>query len=226
MSKLVINMVRTKTCPAGPRSNPSPVPSPPPASSDMEYGNPDEMALLASIPTSTVTLNSPPPKKKCAAAAVASAAISEELEEEKQIDPVKHHRRFGSMANSCADSPRPPFVRGQIGNIIYTNKPALFLGEMPNGCSLIVRSWRKTIREKEPHGKYILTDPFGGIWYAPEAFNEWRQGVEAGSFPEVDLEQTRLAIVREGSYFSLCTSKRKHSFHAVLHPVSSDPDKL
>ena len=97
---------------------------------------------------------------------------------------------------------------------------------MPDGCSLIVRSWRKTIPEFEPHGKYILTDPFGGIWYAPDAFNEWRSGVEAGTFPEIDLEVIRLAIVREGVHFSLCTSKRKQSFRDVLHPLSSDPDKL
>ena len=117
-------------------------------------------------------------------------------------------------------------MQGQIGNIIYTSKPAQFLGEMPDGCLLIVRSWRKTIPEKESHGKYILTDPFGGIWYAPEAFNEWQAGVEAGSFPEIDLEVTRLAIVHEGPHFSLCTSKRKQSFHDVLHPISSEPDNL
>ena len=221
------SMARTKQCPHGPSPRPTPQPPPPHGSdSEPDYGDPDETILLASTPTSNVSLKSPSPKKQRTAAAVASLAIADELEEEKVVDPVKRKHGFGTRVAASLPTPKPPFVRGQIGNIIYTSKPALFLGEMPDGCSLIVRSWRKTIPEKEPHGKYILTDPFGGIWYAPEAFNEWRAGVDAGSFPEVDLEVTHLAIVHEGEHFSICTSKRKQSFRDVLHPISSDPDKL
>ena len=104
---------------------------------------------------------------------------------------------------------------------MYTNKPAQTLAEMPDGCSLVVRSWRKAIPELETRGKYIVTDPFGGLWYAPSAFDEWRAGVDNGAFPELDLEVTRLAIVHEAPFFSLCTSKRKQSYHDVLHPLAS-----
>ena len=218
-------MPRTKTCPSGPCPI-SPPPSPPVG--DKPFVPLDEETLLKSIPESIVTFKPGPPPRKSPrqAAAAASVAIANELEEEQEIDPVKQKHGFRNRSSVSLPTPKPPFVRGQIGNIIYTSKPAMFLGEMPNGCSLIIRSWRKTIPEFEPHSKYILTDPFGGIWYTPDAFNEWRSGVEAGTFPEVDLEVTRLAIVCEGPHFSLCTSKRKQSFRDVLHPISSDPDKL
>ena len=87
------NMARTKTCPRGPTPDPTPQPPPPrsPCSSP-DYGDLDETTLLASIPTSSVTLKSlPPAKKPRAAAVVAAAAISDELAEEKQKDPVKRH---------------------------------------------------------------------------------------------------------------------------------------
>ena len=64
MSKLVINMAHTKTCPHGPTPDPTPQPPPPSIGSDTEYRDPDETTLLASIPTSTVTLKSPPLKKQ------------------------------------------------------------------------------------------------------------------------------------------------------------------
>ena len=184
-------MVRMKTCPSGPRPN-SPPPSPP--VTDKPFEPLDEETLLKSIPESTVTFKAgPPPKKPRTAAVVTAAAIAEEAEEERRKDPVKG-RRFGQQAQvpqSREGRPKPPFVRGQIGNIIYTSKPAQFLtAEMPDGCSLVVRSWRKAIPELEPHGKYIITDPFGGIWYAPDAFNEWRAGMDSGTFPELDLEVT------------------------------------
>ena len=148
MSKLVIKkidpaMARTKTCPHGPTPIPTPKP-PPPHNSDSEpdYGDPDETCLLASIPTSSVTLNSPPPaKKQRAAAAAASAAITEELKEEKKPDPVKCHRRFRSMTSSSTDMIKPPFIRGQIGKIFITNKPVSNLDSMPDGSSLIISSW-------------------------------------------------------------------------------------
>ena len=182
------------------------------------------------IPESIVSFKpGPPPRKSPRQAAVqAAAAISEEAEEEKNDFPLKGHR-FGHQATlppSRAGFPKPPFVWGQIGTVIYTSKPAQFLSEMPDGCLLFVPSWHKAIPELEPHGKYVLTDPFGGVWYVPDAFNEWWQGVETGSFPDIDLEVTQLVIVCEGIHFSLCTSKSKQSYHDVLHPVGSNTDKL
>ena len=93
MSKLVWHLIIpmmpcTKQCPHRPTPDLTPQP-PPPRNSDSEpdYGDPDETALLASIPVSEVTLKSPSPQKKQWAAA--SAAISSELEEEKKKDPMK-----------------------------------------------------------------------------------------------------------------------------------------
>ena len=180
------------------------------------------------IPESVMTFKpGPPPKKSpCKAALQAAAAVSEEIKEEKNKLPWKGHR-FGHQAQappSRAGYPKPPFMQGQIGNIIYTNKPAQTLEDMPNGCSLVIRSWQKAILELEQRGKYILTDAFGNLWYSPSAFDEWRAGVDSGSFPELDLEVTCLAIICEGPHFSLATSKCKQSFCDVLHPLPSIDD--
>lgn len=233
MSKLVWHLIdpsmpRVKQCPHGPSPNPTPQP-PPPLGSDSEpdYGDPDETCLLASIPESEVTLKSPPPpqKKQRTAAVAAAVAISEELAEEKKPDPVKRHRRFGSMSSSGAEMVRPPFIKGQIGKIFLTTKPVNNLGTMPDGTSLIISSWRKAL-STEQGGRFVLTDPFGGLWYAPQVFELWRESVEGGAMADISLEEDRLVLVRDGPFFSLCSSKRKQSFRDVLHPIGGNTDKL
>ena len=219
-------MPRVKQCPCGPSPAPTPLP-PPPHNSDSEpdYSNPNESALLASIPTSTITLNSPPAKKQRAAAAAATVAISDKLEQEKEKDPTKHRRYNLGSSSASSSSLKPPFIKGQVGKIIITDKPVCSLAEMLDRSSLIVSSWRKALSTEE-QGNYVLTDPFGKLWYAPHVFHLWREAVQGGVMEDISLDETRLSIICEGLHFSLCTSKRKQSFCDVLHPIGSNNDKL
>ena len=71
-----------------------------------------------------------------------------------------------------------------------------------------------------------MTDPFGGFWYAPRVFHLWREAVEGGVMQDISLDDTHLAIVHEGPFFSLAMSKCRQSYHDVLHPISFNPDNL
>ena len=198
MSKLIIKkldpMAHTKTCPHGPTPDPTPKPPPPSIPSDTEYGDPDETALLASIPESEVMLNSPPAKKQRAAAAAAAVAISNELQEEKEKDPVKCCRYNLGRSSESSSSLDPPFIKGQVGKIIITDKPVSSLADMPDGSSLIVSSWRKSLSTEE-QGQLMITDPFSKLWYAPHVFHLWREAVQGGVMSDISLEDICLVLV-------------------------------
>ena len=185
-------MVRTKTCPSGPHSN-SPPPSPPVTSKAFEPL--DEETLLKSIPESVVTFKAgPPPKKPRTAAVVAAAAIAEEIEEEKNKDPWKGcgFRKHGKQFNpGFCDTPTGPFIKGQIGKVLISDKPCQSLESMASGYSLIVASWRKVLPGRGGvSNQYEITDPYGNLWWAPPVFGMWREAVEGGTLPELNMEET------------------------------------
>ena len=227
--KIVINMARTKQQASGPRPDPTPEPPPPslPAGSDDEYKPIDEESLAKMIPESIIAFKAGPPPKKSPrqAAMAAAAAISEEIEEEKNEVPRKG-RGFGKHGKQfdpgMTCNPTAPFIRGQIGKLLITEKPIQQLDCMPDGYSLIVSSWRKALPGRGGvSNQYEITDPYGNVWWAPPVFGMWREAVEGGTLPDLSLEDMRLAIVKDGPFFSLCTSKRRQSFHDVLHPLPS-----
>ena len=139
-SKLVIKKIDTMPCikniPHGP--SPDPTPAPPQAhcsDSEPDYGDPDETALLTSIPTSTITLKCPPPQKKPhTAAVVVAAVIADELKEEKCKDPICSSDSVLKLVQV------PSVLNWQIGKIFLTTKPVKSLDEMPDRSSLIVMS--------------------------------------------------------------------------------------
>ena len=77
--------------------------------------------------------------------------------------------------------------------------------------------------------KYVLIDPIGNKWEVPEVFIQWRNCVETKMLEDLDLSKTRLAIVRYGNTFKLCTSDKKSKYQSQTHFVPSieraDEDK-
>ena len=96
---------------------------------------------------------------------------------------------------------------------------------MPDGSLLIISSWRKAL-STEQGGRFVLMDPFSGLWYAPQVFELWQESVEGGTMPDISLEDICLVLVCDGPFFSLCSLKHQQSYRDVLHPVGSNTDKL
>ena len=213
-------MPRTKTCP-----RPAPTPAPPPPhspDSEPDYGDPADV-----IPTSIVIPKSPPKKTPRLAARAAAAAIANELSEEEK--PI---RARGDCSSIVVAEPMqhfgPPFLRGQIGKVFFTNRPVNSLDRMPEGSSFVVAAFRlATNREQALGCKYVLIDTYNGQWAAPPVFNEWRQAVEEGSLPELDFNTIRLALTKSNGWYSLCSSKRSVNYKDAIIPLPSfRTDKL
>ena len=103
--------------------------------------------------------------------------------------------------------------------------------EIPHGFSLIVQSFHMRFRHELVDSKYVLVDPLGNTWSAPEVFTQWRNCVENRETEDIDLSKTRLAIVCYGNTFKLCTSSKKNNykdqirFVPALELVEEDPRK-
>ena len=70
--------------------------------------------------------------------------------------------------------------------------------------------------------KYIIIDPLGNKWEAPEVFEKWRQCVETNTIQDLDLNKTQLAIVHYGNTFKLCTSVKKNNYKDQTHPIPAE----
>ena len=102
-----------------------------------------------------------------------------------------------------------PFIKGQVGTIFFSlNRPCNYM-EIPHGYSLIVQSFHIWCKHEHVDCKYIIVDPLGNKWQAPEVFTQWRNCVETKTIEDLDLSKTCLAIVCYGNTFKLCTSDKK-----------------
>ena len=50
-------------------------------------------------------------------------------------------------------------------------------------------------------------------------FVKWCQCVESNTIQDLNLNKTRLAIVRYGNNFKLCTSVKKNNYKDQTHPI-------
>ena len=127
-------------------------------------------------------------------------------------------------------TPPTPFIKGQIGHVFFTmSQPRSYL-EMPHGYSLIIGSFRKPFSHEHVKTNYIIVDPLGNNWTSPEVFNIWRETVERGEVPDIDQKLFRIAIVRLGNEFRLCSSSHKKSFKEQIITIKdghqlADEDK-
>ena len=91
--------------------------------------------------------------------------------------------------------------------------------ELPHGYSLIVQNFCLCQKFEMCFSKYVLIDPLGNKWEAPEVFQQWHNCVETRTIQDLDLNKTRLAIVRIGNTFKLCTSVKKNNYKDQTHFV-------
>ena len=91
--------------------------------------------------------------------------------------------------------------------------------EIPHGFSIIVQNFHMRYKCEPCFSKYVIVDPIGNKWEAPVVFEKWRQCVESNTIQDLDLSKTRLAIVRYGNSFKLCTSTKKNNYKDQTHPV-------
>ena len=112
-----------------------------------------------------------------------------------------------------------PFIKGQVGTVYFSLDKIRSYMEIPHGYSIIVSNFHLRCKYESCFSKYVIIDPIGNKWEAPEVFEKWRQCVETNTIADLDLNKTRLAIVRYGNNFKLCTSVKKNSYKDQMHLV-------
>ena len=91
--------------------------------------------------------------------------------------------------------------------------------EIPHGFSLIVNSFHLRHKHELVESKYVIVDPLGNSWSSPEVFAQWHHCVENREVEDLDLSKVRLAIVRYGNTFKLCTSNKKSKYTSQTHII-------
>ena len=91
--------------------------------------------------------------------------------------------------------------------------------EITHRYSIIVQNFRLRYKFELVYSKYVIIDPLGNKWEAPEVFEKWRQCVETNALQDLDLMKIRLAIVLYGNTFKLCTSDKKTKYQSLTHFV-------
>ena len=208
-------MARTKNCahikPKSPSSSPSPCPSPAPTHPPPPPNPHVTTPAFKSVPTapSLPSLFSP--------ALASTNSVPSTLP--PIVDPPS---KLPSALPSAVRPPqiiveRPrkkimfpgPFIKGQVGSVYFSLDKIRSYMEIPHGYSIIVQNFHLRCKFEPCFSKYVIIDPIGNKWEAPEVFVKWCQCVESNTIQDLDLNKTRLAIVRYGNNFKLCTSVKK-----------------
>ena len=113
----------------------------------------------------------------------------------------------------------PPFIKGQLGTIIFSPGFVRNCEEIPIGASLIIHNFRKPYKFEHAKTRYVLIDAYGTKWTSPETFNLWRECVESGKEKEFDQRFNRLSIVRLPSCFVISSSIHKNKISEQIHPI-------
>ena len=114
-----------------------------------------------------------------------------------------------------------PFIKGQVGTIFFSLKRPRNYMEIPHGYSLIINSFHLRRRHELVDSKYVIVDPLGNSWSSLEVFAQWRRCIENHEIEDLDLSKVRLAIVRFGNTFKLCTSDKKSKYTSQMHIIPS-----
>ena len=116
-----------------------------------------------------------------------------------------------------------PFIRGQVGRKFFSLSQPKSYTKIPDGCSLIIAGYRKPLPHETVKAKFIILDPFGGVWTAPKVFKVWCKEIESGALSSDEIATHRVALVRNGAEFFLAFSDRKSQVNNVLHEIQQDP---
>ena len=129
----------------------------------------------------------------------------------------------------CAPPPNkkscpPPFIRGQVGRKFFSLAQPRNYTRIPDGCSLIVASFRKVLPHEKVNSKFVILDPFRNAWSAPKVFDVWREEIDSCALSSDEFVTHRIAIVRDRDEFFLTFSDRKTHVNNVIHQVQRDLD--
>ena len=216
-------MARTKVCPrANPPSSSSPSPSPNP--SPTLPPPPPLLHVTSPAFKSVPSAPSPPPLISIAKTDTSSLPLP-------PLPPIVSRATVPapkSVAQIVVAPPRKkimypgPFIKGQVGSVYFSLDKIRSYMEIPHRYSIIIQNFHMRYKFEPCYSKYVLIDPLGNKWEAPEVFEKWRQCVETNTIQDLDLNKTCLAIVRYGNTFRLCTSVKKNNYKDQTHPIPAE----
>ena len=202
-------MACTKNCPCAnpPSSSSSPSPSPthPPLPPLIKMSVPAATLLSPSLPP-------PPPLPPILSNTSTPAVKSVPSTPPAQIIVGPPRKKIAYPG---------PFIKGQIGSVFFSLNKVHSCMEIPHGYSIIVQNFCFQYKFEACFSKYVIINPIGNKWDAPEVFEKWRNCVETRTLEDLDLMKTRLAIVCYGNTFKLCTSDKKSNYQTQTHFVPS-----
>ena len=203
-------MARTKVCPRAnpPSSSSSPSPSSAPTPSHTHSPPPP----LVKMSISTVT---PPSLPLPPLPPIVSRASSPAV---KSVPSVRSAPQIVVGPPLAKKISYPgPFIKGQVGTIFFSLDRVRNHMEIPHGYSLIVQSFHLRYKHELVYSRFVLVDPLGNSWSAPEVFDRWRSCVENHELEDIDPTKRRLAIVRFGNIFKLTVSDKKSKYQSQTH---------
>ena len=192
-------MARTKQCPcANPAPSPSPTLPPPP---------PLVKVTIPAVTPPSLPLPPLPPVVSRASSPVAKSVPSVRSAPQIVVGPP--------LAKKI--SYPGPFIKGQVGTIFFSLDRVRNHMEIPHGHSLIMQSFHLRYKHELVFSRFVLVDPLGNSWSAPEVFNRWCSCVENHELEDIDPTKHRLAIVRFGNIFKLAVSDKKSKYQSQTH---------
>ena len=115
-----------------------------------------------------------------------------------------------------------PFIKGQVGMVFFSLDRVRSYMEIPNGYLIIIMNFRLCHKYELVDSQYVLMDYIGNKWAAPEVFQQWQRCVENRELQDIDLTKNRLAIMRYGNTFKLCTSDKKSKYQTQTHFIPAE----
>ena len=87
-----------------------------------------------------------------------------------------------------------PFIKGQVGSVYFSLDKIRSYMEIPHGYLIIIQNFHMRYKFEPCFSKYIIINPLGNKWEAPEVFKKWRQCMETNTIQDLDLNKTSLAM--------------------------------
>ena len=119
--------------------------------------------------------------------------------------------------------PPQPFIRGQVGRKFFSLTQPKSYTKLIDGCSLIIVGFQKPLPHKLVNTKFIILDPFSGVWTSPQVFDVWWEEIDSGALPTDEMHTHQIALVKNSSEFFLTFSNRKSQLNSIVHQIQQDP---